>query len=144
MLDWDFSWMPVWILNFETPWYLSSDLEYYYSFFLAILMFCLNIFFILKAKKIKNNLLLMSLICLCPLIFFPHSNYDYVLLLPLLTYSFSAHNLFINKINLYFVIYYFYFNRLIKHQIDIDHIYQPIMLILTITIYFMNIFYHKE
>jgi len=89
-------------------------------------------------------LLLMSLISLCPLIFFPHSNYDYVLLLPLLVYSFSASNLFINKINLYFVIYYFYFNRLIKHEIDMDYMYQPIMLILTITIYFLNIVYYEK
>ena len=124
--------------------YLFSNLEYYYSFFLAILMFCLNIFFIFKDKKIKNNLLLMSLICLCPLIFFPHSNYDYVLLLPLLAYSFSAYNLLINKINLYFVIYYFYLNRLIKHQIDMDYIYQPIMLILTITIYYLNVVFYEE
>ena len=107
-------------------------------------MFSLNIIFILKAKKIKNDLLLMSLISLCPLIFFPHSNYDYVLLLPLLVYSFSAYNLFINKVNLYFIIYYFYLNRLIKHQIDMDNIYQPIMLILTITIYFLNIVYYEE
>ena len=124
--------------------YLFSSLDYYYRFFLAMLMFCLNIFFILKAKKIKNDLLLMSLISLCPLIFFPHSNYDYVLLLPLLVYSFSASNLFINKINLYFVIYYFYFNRLIKHEIDMDYMYQPIMLILTITIYFLNIVYYEK
>ena len=124
--------------------YLFSNLDYYYRFFLAILMFCLNIFFILKAKKIKNHLLLMSLICLCPLIFFPHSNYDYVLLLPLLVYSFSASNLFINKINLYFVIYYFYLNRLIKNQIDMDYMYQPIMLILTIAIYFLNIVYYEK
>ena len=124
--------------------YLFSSLDYYYRFFLAILMFCLNIFFILKAKKIKNDLLLMSLICLCPLIFFPHSNYDYVLLLPLLVYSFSASNLFINKINLYFVIYYFYLNRLIKNQIDMDYMYQPIMLILTIAIYFLNIVYYEK
>ena len=124
--------------------YIFSHLDYYYGFFLAILMFCMNIFFILKAKKIKNDLLLMSLICLCPLIFFPHSNYDYVLLLPLLVYSFSANDLFINKINLYFVIYYFFFNRIIKHLIDMDYIYQPIMLILTITIYFLNIIYYEE
>ena len=124
--------------------YLFLSLDYYYRFFLAILMFCLNFFFILKAKKIKNDLLLMSLICLCPLIFFPHSNYDYVLLLPLLVYSFSAYNLFINKINLYFVIYYFYLNRSIKHQIDMDYLYQPTMLILTITIYFLNIVYYEK
>lgn len=124
--------------------YMFSNLDYYYRFLLAILMFCLNIFFIFKAKNIKNDLLLMSLICLCPLIFFPHSNYDYVLLLPLLVYSISNFNLMINKINVYFVIYYFFINRLVKHLLDIDYIYQPLMLMLTIIIYFSNIVYYER
>lgn len=124
--------------------YFFSNLDYFYRFFLALFMFSLNIFFIIKVKKIENDLLLMSLICLCPLIFFPHSNYDYVLLFPLLVYSFSNFNLLINKINFYFVIYYFYVNRLIKHLLDIDYIYQPLMLILTIVIYFSNIINYEK
>ena len=124
--------------------YFFSNLDYYYRFLLALLMFSLNIIFILKARNIKNDLLLMSLICLCPLIFFPHSNYDYVLLLPLLVYSLSNYHLLINKINFSFVIYYFFINRLIKHLIDMDYIYQPVMLILTIIIYFLNIAYYEK
>ena len=124
--------------------YIFSKLYYYYSFILILLCFLLNVFFIIKANRIKNNLLLMALICLCPLIFFPHSNYDYVLLLPLLVYSLSKFDLTINKINFYFVIYYFFVNRIIKHLIDLDHIYQPIMLSLLIIIYFLNIKYYEN
>lgn len=124
--------------------YVFSNLHYYYSIVLIILTFVLNIFFIIKANIIKNNLLLMSLICLCPLIFFPHSNYDYVLLLPLLIYSLSKFDLIINKLNFYFVMYYFFFNRLVKHLIDIDYIYQPFILSLLIIIYFLNIKYHEK
>ena len=60
----------------------------------------------------------MSLIFILPLIFMPHSNYDYVLLLPLLILAISNFNLNINKFNFYFVIYYFYFNRIVKHLIE--------------------------
>ena len=124
--------------------YFFSDLEYYYRFLLAVLMFVINTIFLIKTIKIKNDLLLMGLICLCPLIFLPHSNYDYVLMLPLLIYGFSNLNLMINKINLFFVIYYFFINRIVKHQLDIDYIYQPIMLILMISVFFLNIYYYKE
>ena len=119
-------------------------LDNFYSYMQSLDHKNLNIIFILKARNIKNDLLLMSLICLCPLIFFPHSNYDYVLLLPLLVYSLSNYHLLINKINFSFVIYYFFINRLIKHLIDMDYIYQPVMLILTIIIYFLNIVYYEK
>ena len=124
--------------------YLFSNLNYYYRFLLALLMFGLNIFFLFKARNIKDDLLLMSLVCICPLIFFPHSNYDYVLLLPLLIYSLSNFHLLINKINFYFVIYYFFINRIIKHLIDMDYIYQPAMLIFTILLYFSNLVYYER
>tara|TARA_B100001741_G_scaffold124357_1_gene102348 strand:- start:2152 stop:3258 length:1107 start_codon:yes stop_codon:yes gene_type:complete len=124
--------------------YFFSDLEYYFRFLLALLMFGLNILFLIRTVKIKNDLLLMGLVSLCPLIFLPHSNYDYVLLLPLLVYAFTNLNLLINKINLYFVIYYFFINRIVKHQLDIDYIYQPIMLVLMIFIFFSNIHFYKD
>ena len=123
--------------------YLFSSLDYHYRLFLVILMFLVNIFFIFKIINIKNDLLLMSLICLCPLIFFPHSNYDYVLLFPLMCYSFSKSEYLINKINIYFVLYFFYFNRAIKHLIDFDAIYQPLILLFMIILLIRNIYSFK-
>ena len=104
-----------------------------------ILVFILNFFILIKINKIKNDFLKMSLILLCPLIFFPHSNYDYVLLLPLACYSLLNFDNFLNKINFYFIIYFFYFSRIIKHLLDIDWLYQPTILLGIIVILFMNI-----
>ena len=81
----------------------------------------------------------MSLILICPLIFFPHSNYDYVLLFPIAAYSLLNFDLFINKINFFFVIYFYYFSRLIKHVLNIDWLYQPLILIIMILLIFLNI-----
>ena len=70
---------------------------------------------------------------------FPHSNYDYVLLFPLACYSLYNIHSFLNKVNFYFVIYFFYFSRQIKHLLDIDWLYQPILLILILSLMFINI-----
>ena len=86
----------------------------------------------------------MSLILICPLIFFPHSNYDYVLLFPLLCYSLLNTKYLINKINIYFVIYFFYFNRIINHLIDFDKLYQPLLLLFLVTLLLANIYSYKK
>jgi hypothetical protein len=88
------------------------------KFFIFLIILFLNLFFLFKIKKIQNKLAKISLIFLLPLIFMPHSNYDYVLLLPLLILGISDFSLNINKFNFYLVIYYFYFNRIIKHVIE--------------------------
>jgi hypothetical protein len=104
-----------------------------------ILIFTINMLFLIKINKIKDNFLKMSLILICPLIFFPHSNYDYVLLFPLACYSLLNFNILLNKINFYFVIYFFYLSRQIKHLLDIDWLYQPILLTFIIIILLLNI-----
>ena len=81
----------------------------------------------------------MSLILICPLIFFPHSNYDYVLLFPLACYSLQNIDILLNKINFYFIIYFFYLSRQVKHLINVDWFYQPLILILITTIVIYNI-----
>jgi len=104
-----------------------------------ILIFVINILFLIKINKIKDNFLKMSLILLCPLIFFPHSNYDYVLLFPLACYSLLNFDTLLNKINFYFIIYFFYLSRQIKHILDLDWLYQPILLTFIIMILLLNI-----
>ena len=64
---------------------------------------------------------------------------------PLLCYSIFKIELLINKINFYFIIYYFYINRLVRHLVNHDEIYQPFMMLLTILLIISNInFYHKK
>ena len=86
----------------------------------------------------------MSLILICPLIFFPHSNYDYILLFPLLCYSIANSEYLVNKLNIYFVVYFFYFNRLVNHLIDLDNFYQPLLLFFIILLLIINICSHKK
>ena len=86
----------------------------------------------------------MSLVFICPLIFFPHSNYDYVLLFPILCYSFLNTEYLVNKINICFVLYFFYFNRIINHLIDFDTLYQPILLLFLIGLVITNIYSYKN
>ena len=96
-----------------------------------------NIYFLYKIKDFKNNLAKLSVICFLPLIFFPHSNYDYVLLLPTLIYGFKYFNLKISKYCLCLVLYYFYIHRLARHWINNDMFYQPgILLIFIVFIVF--------
>ena len=80
----------------------------------------------------------MSLVLICPLVFFPHSNYDYVLLFPLACYSLLNFDGYLNKINFFFVIYVFYFSRIVKHLLDIDWLYQPILMSLIILLIIVN------
>jgi hypothetical protein len=117
---------------------------------LLILMF-LNLFFLFKIKNIQGKLNKMSLIFILPLIFMPHSNYDYVLLLPLMILSISNFELNINKFNFYFVIYYFYFNRIVKHLIENYFLGINKIIIFNIFIFFLflfllilNIFYYGK
>jgi hypothetical protein len=125
--------------------YLLEGKSGFYGYLLILLIFLINIFFIYQINSINIFFLKFSLILICPLVFFPHSNYDYVLMFPLLCYSIFKIELLINKINFYFIIYYFYINRLVRHLVNHDEIYQPFMMLLTILLIISNInFYHKK
>ena len=119
--------------------YFDNNESTIFSYGSIILMFILNFLILIKINKIKDDFLKMSLIFLCPLIFFPHSNYDYVLLFPLACYSLLNFDHFLNKINFYFIIYFFYFSRIVKHLLDIDWLYQPFILLTIITLLLVNI-----
>ena len=99
-----------------------------------------NIYFLYQIKDIKNKLAKLTVICFLPLIFMPHSNYDYVLMLPLLIYTIKNYKLSISRYGLYLTIYYFYFHRIIRHWIDNDMIYQSGMFLIFIIyiIFFVN------
>ena len=74
----------------------------------------INFILIIKIKFIKDNLLKLSLISLSALCFMPHQLHDYVLLLPLLIYSVKNFNHVSSKINLLFIIYFFFILRIVS------------------------------
>ena len=80
----------------------------------------INFILIIKIKHIKDNLLKLSLISLSAICFMPHQLHDYVLLLPLLIYSVKNFNLFLSKINLLFVFYFFFILRIISFFFNIQ------------------------
>ena len=103
-----------------------------------------NIYFLYQIKDIKNKLAKLSVICFLPLIFMPHSNYDYVLMLPLLIYTIKNYKFNISKYGLYLTIYYFYFHRIIRHWVDNDMIYQSGMLLIFIIFLFFFVGHVKK
>ena len=119
--------------------YFIDTNQVYLKYSSIIFVFILNLFFLIKINKLSDNFLKMSLILICPLIFFPHSNYDYVLLFPLACYSLLNFENLINKVNFFFVIYFFYFSRIIKHLLNVDWLYQPTLLTFIIVLLFFNI-----
>ena len=102
----------------------------------VILIF--NIYFLLQIKNFKNKLAKLCVICILPLIFLPHSNYDYVLLLPTLIFGIKNFHLKISKYCICLALYYFYFHRIVRHLIDNDIFYQSSMLI--VVFIFISIF----
>ena len=125
--------------------YLIPDKGLYFKVFTLIILLLINILILIRINKNHDIFFKMSLVLICPLIFFPHSNYDYVLLFPLLCYSFLKSDYLINKINIYFILYFFYFNRIIKHLIDFDELYQPVLLFFMIALLITNIYsYNKK
>tara|TARA_B100000963_G_C22614749_1_gene666723 strand:- start:1062 stop:2177 length:1116 start_codon:yes stop_codon:yes gene_type:complete len=117
--------------------FLGDDRIYKYSY--IFLIFIVNFILIRKINKLSDNFLKLSLILICPLIFFPHSIYDYILFFPLACYSLLNFNFVINKFNFFFVIYIFFFHRITKHVLDIDWLYQPFLLLSIIAVLFLNI-----
>ena len=97
-----------WILkkNYTRTADLYSLLNIYFNnilnkFFIILIIIVFNLFFLYKINKINNDLVRLSLVCILPLIFMPHSNYDYVLLLPLIVLGISNTRQKINKINFF-------------------------------------------
>ena len=124
--------------------YFSYSKNFYFKLLILFIIFLVNFLLLIEINKIKDSFFRMGLIFICPLIFFPHSNSDYVLLFPLLCYSLGNYKYLINKVNICFVIYFFYINRVINHIIDKDHIYQPILLIFLILLLITNIYSFKR
>ena len=124
--------------------YFTAAKELYFKIFILLIIFVINFLLLIKINKFTDNFFKMSLVLICPLIFFPHSNYDYVLLFPLLCYSVLNSEYLINKVNIYFVIYFFYFNRIINHLIDFDSVYQPLLLIFLTILLITNIYSYKN
>ncbi|MDA9697204.1 DUF2029 domain-containing protein [Candidatus Pelagibacter sp.] len=124
--------------------YFAPAKEVYFKLLILVLIFIVNFILLIKINKNNDIFFKMSLVFICPLIFFPHSNYDYVLLFPILCYSFLNTEYIINKINIFFVLYLFYFNRIINHLIDLDPLYQPILLLFLIGLVITNIYSYKN
>ena len=124
--------------------YFTQSKELHFKLLVLILIFIFNFILLIKINKNNDIFFKMSLVFICPLIFFPHSNYDYILLFPILCYSFLNTDYLINKINIYFVLYFFYFNRIINHLIDFDALYQPILLLFLIGLVIINIYSYKN
>jgi len=110
----------------------------------------ISFFLINKVKLIENDLKKLSLICLSILAFAPHQLHDYVLLVPLLIYSFKNINFIISKINLIFILYFFYFLRIISYVYGVQPWEFPYGLfgyinnLLTIFILIINIFFNQR
>ncbi|MDC2969660.1 hypothetical protein OAY12_00560 [Candidatus Pelagibacter sp.] len=86
-----------------------------------VLPIFINFYFILKIKKIDDDLKKLSLLCLSILCFTPHQLHDYVLLIPLLVYSLKNFQYLISFINLILIFYFFYFLRILSFIFN----YQP-------------------
>ena len=121
--------------------YLHSS---YLKYAFVLIIFIINFLILLKINKFEDIYFKMSLILICPLIFFPHSNYDYILLFPLLCYSLSDTKYLVNRLNIYFVMFFFYLNRIINHLIDFDALYQPLLLLVMILLLITNIYSYKN
>ena len=124
--------------------YFVPAKELYFKLLILFIIFIINFILLIKINKNNDTFFKMSLVFICPLIFFPHSNYDYVLLFPILCYSFLNTEYLVNKVNICFVLYFFYFNRIINHLIDFDTLYQPILLLFLIGLVITNIYSYKN
>ena len=124
--------------------YFLSNKTLFIKTIFIFLIFTINFIVLIKINKNKDIFFKMSLILISPLIFFPHSNYDYILLFPLLCYSFLNNTYFINKINIYYILYIFYLNRIINHLLDIDFLYQPLLLLSLIILVILNLYSYKN
>jgi len=84
------------------------------GFILVLLPIVINFYVIYLSSSIKNELYKFSIICMSILAFTPHQIHDYILLFPLLLYSFKNLNLKISKLNIIFIFYFFFVLRVIS------------------------------
>jgi hypothetical protein len=124
--------------------YLLSDKASIFKYISIASIFFINLFFLIRINKQSSTFLKMSLVLICPLVFFPHSNYNYVLLFPLACYSLLKFDSSLNKINFFFVMYIFYLSRIVKHLLDIYWLYQPLLMSSIIFIIYQNTRKNKE
>ena len=123
---------------------------------IGILTLTLNLYFIYKISKLKNDLLILSSLCLLILISTPHWSHDNILIIPLLIYSIKYYevNTFISRINLASSIYFLHLFRGIQIYFDklldklsikaefISSFYPYIDLGILFLILILNIFYN--
>ena len=123
---------------------------------IGILTLTLNLYFIYKISKLKNDLLILSSLCLLILISTPHWSHDNILIIPLLIYSIKYYevNTFISRINLVSSIYFLHLFRGIQIYFDklldklsikaefISSFYPYIDLGILFLILILNIFYN--
>ena len=121
-----------------------TDSYVYNKLLTIIVVLLLNCFIIIKIIKIKNKLKQLALICLSVLCLTPHANYDYILLLPLLILSISNLNSNFYKMNFIIIIYYFYFNKYIKHLVNYDQVYQLVVFFILLICLFLNLYLKKN
>ena len=81
---------------------------------IILISILLSFFVIYKIRYLKNDLYKLSLICLTSLAFAAHQLHDYILLLPLLVFSIKNIDYIISKINIIFIIYFFFFLRILS------------------------------
>ena len=91
------------ILNFFKNLYIDINI-----YIIIALIIIFNIYIAKKISKINDNFLLLSLILIGTLLSFGHLMYDYIVLLPMLVYSFKNKNNLNSKISI-LIIFYFWF-----------------------------------
>jgi hypothetical protein len=124
--------------------YVFEENNYLNKLAILTIVLLMNIYFLFKIKNFKDNLFKLSIICLMTLVFMPHSKYEYILLLPLMIHSICNLKDKINIFNFSFIIYYFYFNRIIRHWVHYEHVYDFLIFIIFFFILFLNIFHKKN
>ena len=121
---------------------LYTDTSFVINKLIGITIFLsLTFVFIKMISNIENELVKLSILCLIVLVFLPHARYDYILLLPLLILSLKNFKYIIFKFNFGVIIYYFYFNRFIKHFIGYDQVYEIAIFLIFFIQLIVNLIY---
>ena len=124
---------------------LYTDKSFLINKLISVTIFItLTFLFIKMISNFDNDLVKLSILCLIVLVFLPHARYDYILLLPLLILSIKNFKYHIFKFNIGIIVYYFYFNRFIKHLIDHDQVYEILIFLTFFIQLIINIIYLKR
>jgi len=121
---------------------LYTDTSFIINKLIGLTIFLsLTFVFIKMISNIDNELVKLSVLCLIVLVFLPHARYDYILLLPLLILSIKNFKHIIFKFNVGVIIFYFYFNRFIKHLIGYDQVYEIAIFLIFFIQLIVNLMY---